>query len=70
MRIIACKAGSYGQNCSFQCSPNCNGTCKPIDGSCGDCKEDSKIYCTKGNYKLPLQYRFVYSLIDRNVTAY
>lgn len=46
--IIACKAGSYGKNCSFQCSPNCNATCEPIDGSCEDCKEGSQSYC-KGN---------------------
>lgn len=48
--IIACKAGSYGKNCSFQCSPNCNATCEPIDGSCEDCKEGSQRYC-KGNNK-------------------
>lgn len=52
MCIIACKAGSYGKNCSFQCSPNCNKTCAPIDGSCEDCKEGSKSYCSKGNYKV------------------
>lgn len=48
--IIACKAGSFGKNCSFQCSPNCNETCEPIDGSCEDCKEGSTSYC-KGNYE-------------------
>lgn len=51
LRIIACKAGWYGENCSSQCPPNCNGTCEPIDGSCEDCKEGSKNYCIKGNYR-------------------
>lgn len=48
--IIACKAGSYGKNCSFQCPPNCNETCDSIDGLCEDCKEGSTSYC-KGNYE-------------------
>lgn len=50
LRIIACKAGWYGKNCTSQCPLNCNGTCEPIKGLCKDCKEGSKGYCSKGNY--------------------
>lgn len=49
--IIACKFGNYGKNCSLPCPQSCNGTCSHIDGSCEDCKEGVKSYCSKGNHK-------------------
>lgn len=67
--IIACKAGWYGQNCTVQCPPNCNGTCEPIDGTCVDCKEGSKNYCSIGNYRYTLKNLFLYIFIYRNENA-
>lgn len=46
---LACDAGTYGKNCAFQCSQNCNGTCGYIDGSCTACKIGWKGYnCSEG----------------------
>lgn len=50
--ISACDAGTFGENCAFQCSQNCNGTCGYIDGSCTACKIGWKGYnCSEGNKK-------------------
>lgn len=47
--ISACDAGTFGENCAFQCSQNCNGTCGYIDGSCTACKIGWKGYnCSEG----------------------
>lgn len=50
--ISACDAGTFGENCAFQCSQNCNGTCRNIDGSCTACKIGWKGYnCSEGKKK-------------------
>lgn len=48
--LLASNAGYYGTNCSIPCSPNCNGTCEHIDGSCDDYKAGSESHCSKGSY--------------------
>lgn len=51
--ISACDAGTYGENCAFQCSQNCNETCGYIDGSCTACKMGWNGYnCSDGKKML------------------
>lgn len=53
----ACDTGTYGENCAFQCSQNCNGTCGYIDGSCTACKIGWKGYnCSEGKQNNDICY--------------
>lgn len=59
MFILACIAGYYGENCSFQCSPSCNGTCEHIKGSCEVCEEGRGTQCSIGSY-LHMIFKFFF----------
>lgn len=52
--IVACGSGLYGEDCMYQCSPNCNegNACDRFTGQCiGGCKSGWKgIMCDQGKY--------------------
>lgn len=68
-RNIACKGGKYGEDCAFDCPPNCNLTCEHIYGTCGNCKEGLDNNCSKGNSKWPSKDVCAYIFFYQNVTA-
>lgn len=44
--ILACQAGTYGKDCTLNCSSNCTAACKHTDRPCIECWNR---FCFKGN---------------------
>lgn len=58
--IIACNEGTYGTNCSFNCSGNCfdGKACDKVNGNCSSCAVGYKgLKCE--NSRLHIKHNFV-----------